>query len=333
MKKIPIKIVSTQAQDLLQIRFYPTDICNFACSYCFPGSGNINKYRYPKNIDTVIKNFRALFDRYTEKLNKTKFHLIIIGGGEPTMWPHIEQFCKELRESHNVFITVCSNGSRTVRWWDDNSAHFDSIILSCHHEFVDLDHYIEVADLMFSKDIKVNGLMLMDAPYWDKCVSYVDRMKQSKYPWFIEVKAVVDAPGHGMDVYTKEQLDYLSVGLKRMPDSNWLLKRFNELRPFESIVLFNDDTALPARPGDIIVNEWNKFQGWRCNVALETLLISYDGSVKGSCQEPVFAGQNFNIFGETFSDEFNLNVDLKPIRCPKSHCPCQPETHVTKSFS
>ena len=61
MKKIPIKIISTQEPDVLHVRFIPTDICNFNCSYCFPGSGNVNKFRYPKNIDTVIKNFRILF--------------------------------------------------------------------------------------------------------------------------------------------------------------------------------------------------------------------------------------------------------------------------------
>ena len=204
MKKIPIKVISTQDQDILQIRFFPTDICNFSCSYCFPGSGNINKYRYPKNIDTVVKNFRTLFDSYTEKLNKTKFHLIIVGGGEPTMWPHIEQFCKEIKETHNVNINIISNGSRTIRWWGENSKYFDSVTLSCHHEFVDIDHYINVADLLFSKGVKVNALMIMDAKAWDKCVGYVDRMKNSKESWFIEAKAVVDAPGQGMDIYTAD---------------------------------------------------------------------------------------------------------------------------------
>ena len=78
--RIPIKIVSTQESNLLQIRFFPTDICNFNCSYCFPGSHN-EKYRYPKNVDTVIKNFRKLFDLYTTNLGKTRFHLLIAGGG------------------------------------------------------------------------------------------------------------------------------------------------------------------------------------------------------------------------------------------------------------
>lgn len=332
MKKIPIRVVSTQEQDTLQIRFYPTDICNFACSYCFPGSGNVNKFRYPKNINTVIKNFRTLFDQYTQKLNKTKFHLIIIGGGEPTMWPHVEQFCKELKESHNVYITICSNGSRTVRWWEENSKYFDDAILSCHNEFVDIEHYINVGDALFEAGIKVTGLMLMDAKNWERCVEYIERMKSSKHPWFIEAKAVVDSPGHDMEAYTETQIDYLKEGIKRLPNSEWILKHLADVRTHESVVLFEDGSAVAARPHDIVVNKWNNFQGWQCNVAFETLLISYDGSVTGSCQEPVFVGKNFNIFSETFIDEFNLDMEFKPIRCPRTHCSCQPETHVTKSL-
>lgn len=329
MKKIPIKIISTQDSDTLHIRFWPTDICNFNCTYCFPGSHDA-KFRYPKNVNTVVKNFRILFDLYTERLNKTKFHLFIVGGGEPTLWPHIEQFCKEIKEQHNVYTTIITNGSRTLKWWSDNSKYFDDVVLSTHNEFVDIEHQCEVGDLLYSAGVKTTGLMLMDAKNWDKCVDYVERMKSSKHPWFIEAKAVVDAPGHGMDIYTEEQLEYLKVGIKRLPDSEWLLNRLADIRTHESVVLFEDGSAQAARPHDIIVNKWNYFKDWQCDVALETLLIKYDGSVTGSCQAPIFANESINLFSETFEQDFKANIDFKSIVCPMEHCGCQPETHVTK---
>ena len=95
MKEL-IKIITTQEPNLLDIRFWPTDICNYNCAYCFPGSVT-NKLRYPKNIDTVIKNFRILFNSYIQKHNKTKFKINIVGGGEPTLWPYFAQFCKNER--------------------------------------------------------------------------------------------------------------------------------------------------------------------------------------------------------------------------------------------
>lgn len=62
MKKI-IRIVNVQEPNVLDIRFWPTDICNYNCNCCFPESKDgVN--RYHKNIDTIVKNFRKLFDVY-----------------------------------------------------------------------------------------------------------------------------------------------------------------------------------------------------------------------------------------------------------------------------
>ena len=332
MTKKLIKIFSTQESNVLHIRFFPTDICNFNCSYCFPGS-HPEKYRYPKNVNNVIKNFRGIFDFYSKKYNKTKFHLYIAGGGEPTIWPSVEQFCKEIKEQHDVYISIVTNGSRTLRWWEDNGDYIDDVVLSCHNEFVDIEHYVNVADLMFSKGKKVTALMLMDANHWDKCVSYIDRMQQSTHPWFIEAKAVVEAPGHGMDVYTQEQLDYLNPTMKRLPDSTWLISHLDEMRLYESVLMFDDNTIKLSKSQEIIVNGWNNFKGWNCNVSLESLVITADGTISGSCQAVLLGNNAFNVFSETFLDTFTADLELKPITCPLATCACVPETNITKSLN
>jgi len=326
-KRIPIKIISTQEQSTLHVRFLPTDICNFDCSYCFPGQKD-GKFRYPKNVDTVINNFRKLFDIYERKLNKTRFHLQITGGGDPSLWPHISYFCEEIKKTHNVYITIISNGSRTIRWWKENSKYFDDAVLSFHQEYGDIDHHIAVADTLFEEGLKVTSLVLMNAEKWDECVAAVEKMKTSKYPWYIQTKEVIMAPGMDVDSYTQDQLDYCSQSMKRLPDSDWLLKNFNNLRIYESVVLFDDESIMVARPETIIVNKWNYFKGWTCNVGLETLLINFDGTVTGSCQEGIFNGKIFNVFSD---NDFNLDdVEFKSIICPRTLCGCQPETHVTK---
>ena len=329
--KTPIKVISTTNKDTLTITFWPTDICNFNCSYCFPGSGNIGKFRYPTNIDLVIKNFRLLFDLYSRKLGKNKFYLTIVGGGEPTLWPHLNKFCKEIKEDHDVYITIITNGSRSLNWWNRNLTYFDNISLCCHNEFIDIDHYISVGDLLYEKNVKIVGLMLMDAKNWDRCVDYIEKMKHSRYPWFIEAKTVFEAPGHGIDVYTKEQLEYLDNSLKRLPNGNYLLDKLSEMKPFESVVQFDDGSVIVARPHDIILNKWNNFKDWKCDVLLNSVLIRYDGSVTGSCQAPIFVGKKLNLFSENFKEEFDDNIDFKPIICPKQGCFCQPDTHISKT--
>jgi len=331
MTKRIIKIINSQEPNVLDIRFWPTDICNYNCSYCFPGSKDA-VFRYPKNIDTIIKNFKKLFDIYGEKFNKNIFHINLVGGGEPTLWPHFGQFCKEIKERHNVKIQVTTNGSRSIRWWEENSTYIDKAVLSCHHEFVDIDHFNKVGDLLYRKGIVINSLMLMDSTAWDKCVSLVDKMRESGEPWFIEVKSVVDSPGRDINSYTEDQLAYVKTALKRIPPGEWLLPRLDLLSLHKSVAMFDDDTIMLCRAETHINSKWNYFYNWKCNVSLENLVISYDGSVSGSCQEDLFKGCKLNIFSETFSAEFDQAAfKLDTIVCPRINCSCQPDTHITKS--
>ena len=329
MKEL-IKIISTQDPELLDIRFWPTDICNFDCAYCFPGSVT-NKLRYPKNIDTVIQNFRLLFDSYIKHHNKTKFKINIVGGGEPTLWPHFAQFCKEIKESHSVHIQCTTNGSRTVRWFEQNTQDVDEVVLSCHQKDVNIDNFIAVGDHLFERGVDVTGLMLMDATQWDRCVYLIEKMKNSTQPWIIQAKEVVDAPGYDIDSYSQEQLDYLAQPIKRAPDSDWIINNIHRFRIHESIAMYDNNAVVPATPNKYIVDRKNYFQGWSCNVALENLVITHDGSVTGSCQEQVFKDVGINMFADDFEEKFaNSAMDLKTIICPRSSCSCQPDTHITK---
>jgi hypothetical protein len=135
-------------------------------------------------------------------------------------------------------------------------------------------------------------------------------MLSSKYPWYIQTKEIVDAPGHGMDVYSAEQKEYIDDSIKRIPASDRLLKQINDIKIHQSVVLFNNGTAEVARPHTIILNDWNKFQNWQCMVGLESIVISHDGLVKSSC------GVKLN--------------GIEPIICPSTKCICQPDTHITK---
>lgn len=324
MKRFPVKVISTQASEVLQVRFFPTDICNYDCSYCFAGSKDA-VYRYPKDVDILIKNFQILFDYYKDNFNKTKFRLEIAGGGEPTMWPSLDLFCKRLKDVYNVHITIVSNGSRTIRWWEDNSKYFDRAILSCHHEFVDIAHFVQVADLLFEAGSDVTALALMDAEHWDKCIANIDYMQTSKHPWYIQAKVIVDAPGKDNNAYSPEQQAYITNALKRIPTSDWLFPRMHELNLHNSVVLFDDDSTIVAQAQTILLNRWNGFYGWKCKIGFESISIDASGVLKASCGLSMFT-KELNIFAPNFKIE-NAPTD---IACTNALCSCQPDTHATK---
>jgi organic radical activating enzyme len=326
----PTKIVSLQPKEVLDIRFWPTDICNFNCTYCFPGSKDA-VYRYPKNIETVIKNFNLLFDLYKDKHNKQKFNINLVGGGEPTMWPHFKKFCDGIRQHHDVELKVTTNGSRSLRWWEQNGLSVDKVTLSVHHEFADIDHTIKVLDFLHSSGTICTALVLMDAEYFDKCKGIIDRFQESKYPWFIEAKPIVDFEGKDSLSYTEEQKQYMKQDLKRIPDSDFVLNNMHLFRSHDSIAVYKDETIEPKRTSDYINSDTNYYKDWNCNVALENLVIIFDGTVTGSCNAELFKDYNINLFAEDFEEKFNkASFNLSTIKCPFGKCSCQPDTHITK---
>lgn len=186
----PIKIISTQKKDTLEIRWNPNNICNFSCWYCFPGS-NEGNHNSPNDLDLIIKNFNHLLNQYKNKLNKTNVDLKI-AGGEPTLWKDLSLFLTEIKKENNIYITLISNGSRTLRWWKENGHLIDNLHLSYHVKEANLNHTIDVADFMYDIGKKITVKVLMDPTCWDQCIMAIEYLKKnSKNNFMIQVCEVL----------------------------------------------------------------------------------------------------------------------------------------------
>jgi len=327
------RVISTTPANILDIRFWPTDICNFNCEYCFPGSVlNVNKF--PTNVGTVIKNFRLLLDEYERSHGKDFFRINIVGGGEPTLWPYLAEFCAEIKKHNNVELKLTTNGSRKTKWFEENTSDIDKFTMSCHHKEVDIEQFVKNCDFLWERGSHVGTLMLMDAKNWDKCIELLECMYNSKYSWPIQAKEVVDAPSFDFNSYTDEQKNFFTNSFKRIPDGNYILDNINEINYYQSVALYDNNNADPATPNFYIANSQNYFKGWFCSVPIENLVIAHDGKITGSCQEEIFNDVNLNLFSENFEVMFNRSkLDLDEIICPRNCCSCQPDTHISKRKS
>jgi organic radical activating enzyme len=329
----PVKITSTQSLNVLSIRWDPTNICNYKCRYCFPGS-NAGNYGAPNNLDLIIKNFKFLLSQYKEKLAKTKFQ-IYLAGGEPTLWKDLGKFLEAIKQEHNVYFTLISNGSRTVRWWNDYANAIDNAHLTLHLAEGNVDHIIKVADLLYAAGAKVTVKVLMDPLYWDKGVSYIEKMKnESKHPWFIQVEKVIEQTVDvSIPAYSADQMKYINRSIKRIPSLSWfwrnrlLLKE--EMRIWDSKAVTDTKKIIWARPGTYINNNWNSFENWSCNIGSENIYIGWTGDIKGSCNTKLYnLNYYYNVLDSKFTEEFRL--DPAPIICTNNKCWCSPETHISK---
>ena len=311
------KIISTVDKEVLDITYWPTDICNYSCDYCFPGSTDA-KNRYPKDLDQLLNGFANLFSVYSD-LGKKKFKLTIAGGGEPTLWPELGLFCKRIKQLGNVEIQITSNASRTLRWWDEYKPFIDSASLSCHYKEVNTAHFIAVADLLYEHGVEVLAQVLMDPLNWDKCNSILEELFTSKHAWFIQTKEVL---GNGL--YTSTQKDFLKNPHRRLMPSDMLLKNIDKWQIINSVEIINDEVAL-SKSNTYILENRNNFNGWNCNFALERIAIDSSGSIQGSCGVKI--KRDLNIYDPNLTTAM---TNLDTIVCTRHACDCPPDTHVTK---
>lgn len=322
----PIAIQSNQPKNFVKIGYSPTDVCNYKCRYCFPGS-NDGLYRWPSNYKLIVDNFKHLFDFY-KKNGKDRIELQILGG-EPTLWPELSNFIDELKSTHDFVATIQSNGSRTLRWWEENGSAFNRVNLTAHYKEIDLKHFTEVADTLYDIGVYVDVSVCMDPLAWEQCLNMISYFKNnSKRKWYIGTQKIEEVGG--VNLYTDEQLEYLSNSIKRYPAIFYafaMRKNFNINR---SKIIFDDKSTKTVKHNQVQINNWNNFYGWDCNVGIDMLYINPIGQMSGSCGHSIYGmDTKFNIYDQDFVETFN--PELKTTKCKYLGCYCTPETLMTKS--
>lgn len=312
------QVINPQDPKTLRIEYMIGNTCNYKCWYCFKGS-NEGEYRWHNDLEFITKNLFHLLDYY-KKFGKERFEIHIVGG-EPTLWPDLGKFAQSIKENYNSWISISTNGSRTIRWWEEYGKYFDDVMISVHHEYADLDHLIKVADTVFKQGPVVNAMVLMDPFAWDKCIEIIDKLKHSKYRWFINAMEVMDETIS----YTPDQLKFISKPVKRFPNPFWLIKKLKNLKRDPKVVFENGKTKTVNRNW-IGLNKQNHFKGWLCNIGVDNLYIDKDGRITGACRTVLF--ENYNLHDEDFVKKFNPII--KPKICDVEFCGCQPEQLLNK---
>ena len=317
-----IRIETMEPKKRLRIEYMAGNFCNYKCSYCGPWA-NGGDVRWPKDFDMLVKHFRHLLNFYVRN-GRDEFEINILGG-EPSLWPDIVKFARIMKLEYNAKITMTTNGSRTLRWWEENADAFDKILFSYHHSEANLDHFINVLDLVYDKGIPLNALVLMDPNHWDEIISAIETMKStSRNSWFICAMEVHPPQ------YTQEQREIFKKHVKRMPPIFRLIKNeYKNILKGKTKVIFDDGSKEGVERNYFSVNDLNNFEGWMCNIGIENLNIKADGKLTGVCDNRLFNENIFyNLYDPKFTEKFN--PQLVPTVCEKNKCWCQPEMLMTK---
>jgi hypothetical protein len=299
------------------------NICNYKCYYCSPELNSGSDY-WP-DLELMKTNLTHLINYYKEHTNKNKFDFYFIGG-EPTHWKKLPQLITWLKENFDCMINMSSNGSKDLEYWQMISPYFDRVTLSLHSEYVDIEHFRNVADVLYKNNTIVSVSTMMDPRpgEWEKCINYIDYMMKSKYRWTIRYVELI-YPGLK---YTPEQIAVMEKHKARSANIFWFLKNNKH---YTSRVKVTDDAGVVHRLKDneVLLKKLNNFYGWDCNLGVDWVTIPRSGEITGACKQMLFGeSKHYNLYSENFVEEFQPKI--QPTNCKSTFCHCMIETILPK---
>jgi MoaA/NifB/PqqE/SkfB family radical SAM enzyme len=298
-----------------------SNVCNYKCWYCFPGS-NTGNYKFP-DLELIKKNISHLLQYYEKNTNKKIFD-IHFSGGEVTHWKHFPNLIQHLKENHNCLISMTSNGSKDIKWWKENSKYFDRIHISYHHEYASLEEFRDLCDYLYEQNVVVSVSVMMDPFVWEKCISAVEYFKKSRHKWTIRYVEIYDKKIS----YTDEQKRILEKHRARKVNLFFFWKNN---KYYQSKVTAIDSLGKKHKFQDngILLHRLNNFFGWECTAGVHWVNVSLNGTISATCNQLIYGKNNFyNLYSKDFINEFNPKISS--VICQKTWCGCLMETVMPK---
>jgi MoaA/NifB/PqqE/SkfB family radical SAM enzyme len=285
--------------------------CNYKCSYCPPAlhDGSI-PWRDPIVIKAFITKVKT---QYPDKKIYLEFT-----GGEVTTYKHfidICQFCSEL----GIKVGLISNGSRTIRYWEENKQFFDHVCLSFHPEFAEEGHFVDVVKTIHN-NIRTHVNIMMSPEKFDFCFDVANKVKDLGNI-SMALQPLIHDFGDTMFDYTNDQKAIFEQQYHLIVKHIKHTKSFDYYRGAMNKVA-SDGTTVSSSAHRFISEKTNNWLGWKCSAGVEQLIVDMDGSIhRGWCK---VGGRIGHI------TDSNLSLPTTPVICNKTMCHCNFDIMSTK---
>jgi len=287
--------------------------CNYECSYC-PSALHDGSKLWPD--PQVIKQFIT-------KVKNHYFHKHIyfeFTGGEVTMYKHFTDICKFCSDME-VKVGLISNGSRTLRYWEENKHYFDHVCLSFHPEHADEDHFISVVKIL-NNDVRTHVNIMMSPEKFDYCYAVANKIKNLGNISMALQPLIYDF-GEVLYDYTDFQKNIFDKQHELITKHIKFTKSFDYYRGAMKMIN-NQGESLVSSAHRFISEGTNDWSGWRCYAGIEQLIVDMDGSIfRGWCKEGGKIGH---------LEDVNLSLPTEPIICTKKMCHCNFDIMSTKEL-
>ena len=287
--------------------------CNYECSYC-PSALHDGSKGWPD--PNVIKNFILK----VKSIHPNKKFYFEFTGGEVTVYKHFIEICKFCADN-DVKVGLITNGSRTLRYWEENKEFFDHICISFHPEFADENHFIDVVKLIHG-DVRTHVNIMMSPQKFDFCYAVANKIKDLGN-LSMALQPLIHDFGDQLFDYNDFQKKVFDKQHELITKHIKFTKSYDYYRGAMRMVNTDGESRVSSAHR-FISDKTNDWSGWYCYAGVEQLIVDMDGSIyRGWCKEGGMIGH--------ISDE-NLELPLAPILCSKTMCHCNFDIMSTKIY-
>ena len=308
------------------IHWFPTDFCNYNCSYCIAHAPHIEKgiefTKLPQLIDVVDKIFEIKKDKY----------IFMFSGGEPTLHPNFIELVEYILENKNASVYLFSNGHKNTdffsKLFSKNNFYLN---FSIHLEYANINHIKEIIECSNTYNKYTMFSLMMNPNLKDKYLQFYQYLYEYRKQYFF-----------GLDlglIYDDERLDARYTE----EDINWFYKANKEFEEIEKINIYkgyipdylqdyntryvfdnNESVYIPHR--EAVEKGMKNFENFYCVQGVNSISINAQGDYRGAeCSISPFIG---NIYKENI-DYFKL---IQPIKCCLKECNCRVNNYAPKYF-
>ena len=277
--------------------------CNLDCAYC-PAEIHDN-FSPHTDLDVMVNTIYEL-----EKVGKPV--RLSLTGGEPTVHPKISDILSCARERLD-WISVTTNGLRSSDWYIKQpvnqwvfSLHFDN-----EHSQRAAETVVKYAQLLDMEGMptlyQVN--LMAHHKYMDNARTAANLLEGHNIPYVCRRIRWTESDD-------RDWFDDMKYNEK---DLQWILDQKSTAKP--NCVIDNEELA---HANDIIKEQRNQFEGWRCAAGIQSLMINWDGDVhRATCR---VGGSLGNIYDGSFE------APEEWITCTRKWCTCAADIPLTKGL-
>lgn len=310
------KIIKIRLENpnLFKITYVMTTHCPYACRYC---PDRLHTGEHPTIDIDSLANF---VDRFADR--QIVFN---ITGGEATTHPQFVDLITMLRNK-GIKTIVDSNCVRTTRFYTDTGPLVDNWCISLHpsQHTLDLD---KIRALSWYSFVVVT--VLMDPLNWQTSLDWLEQLKELKNIKVVPMKIISNWAGANCNVeYTVEQEETLKGLSAYFNFDTTRLEELNEthawLKDMISVGTREDGTEFVVNYSDIIKNNENNFNGWRCWAGNQSISIDNNGIVGwANC-----GIKTYKHYTEVYPQDLGIE-----LICDRDSCECgtdikSPKQHV-----